>query len=223
MSRSALLTLSILLGLACRAQAPTSPAAPAPAQAPAQAPAPAAPPAPVAAKPRVKLVTNYGPIVLELEPQAAPATVANFLRYVHEGHYKGTIFHRVIPDFMIQGGGLDERLDEKPTHDPLLNESEAAFKAGFKNLKGTVAMARTDNPNSATAQFYINVADNASLDYAPGAPGYCVFGRVVSGMDVVEAIAKARTVWRKGMVNVPDFPVRIKDAVVLEGDPAPAK
>ncbi|HJU83056.1 MAG TPA: peptidylprolyl isomerase [Holophagaceae bacterium] len=217
MSRPFLAPLAILLGLACRAQAPSAPAPAAPVQAPEAATA--------AAKPRVKLVTNYGVLVLELEPQAAPATVANFLRYVHEGFYKGTVFHRIIPNFMIQGGGMTEQLEEKPSHDPILNESEHAEKAGLKNTRGTLSMARTENPNSATAQFFINVVDNPSLDSTPGSPGYCVFGRVVSGMEVADAISKARTVWRKGMPSVPDFAVRIRDAVELpaEATPAPAK
>ena len=215
MLRATLLTLSLV---ACgHAQAPAPAAASAPAQAPAQAPAPV----PVPAKPRVKLSTNFGVMVIELEPAAAPATVANFLRYVKEGYYKGTIFHRVIPDFMIQGGGLTEDMNEKPAHPPILNESESTAKAGLKNIKGTVVMARTDDPNSASAQFFINVADNAYLDPTPGNPGYCVFGRVVEGMPVAEAISKVHTIWRKGSPNVPDFAVRIKDVVLLE-DAAPA-
>lgn len=177
----------------------------------------APPPAPTA-KPRVRLETSYGPIVIELEADLAPLTVANFLRYVHEGHYAGTIFHRVIPGFMIQGGGLSEDLQEKPTHPPIPNEAPATFAAGLKNLRGTVAMARTEDPNSATSQFFINTADNPSLDHrSPNADGmgYCVFGRVVEGMDVVDRIERVRTTWRKGHANVPEFAVRLKHAEAL--------
>ncbi len=177
-----------------------------------------APPAPSAAKPRVRLDTSYGPIVVELEPDLAPRTVANFLAYVRAGHYAGTIFHRVIPGFMIQGGGLTESMAEKPTREPIPNESERTFKAGLKNSLGTLAMARTSEPDSAMAQFYINTADNASLDFQAATPegiGYCAFGRVVSGMEAVRAIEKVNTVWRRGQQNVPDYPVRIKAAEIL--------
>nr|WP_320132955.1 peptidylprolyl isomerase [uncultured Holophaga sp.] len=183
---------------------------------------PVTPPAVSAAtplsKPLVRIQTSYGPIVLELEPSAAPATVANFLRYVREGHYSGTIFHRVIPGFMIQGGGFSAGLMEKPTHAPIRNEAQMTFQAGLKNTRGTVAMARTEDPDSATAQFYINTADNPALDFRSATPsgvGYCVFGRVVEGMDAVDRIEKVRTVWRHGMQDVPDFAVRIKSAEEL--------
>lgn len=190
------------------------------APAPAPSPAPEPPPAPKA-KPRVKLDTSYGPIVIELEPDLAPLTVENFLRYVKEGHYAGTVFHRVIPGFMVQGGGMLDDMSEKPTHPPIPNEAPATFAAGLKNLRGTVAMARTDDPNSATAQFFINTGDNASLDHkSPSAEGmgYCVFGRVVEGMEAVDRIEKVRTGWRRGHQNVPEYPVRLKGAEVL---PAP--
>ncbi|HEU4950433.1 MAG TPA: peptidylprolyl isomerase [Holophagaceae bacterium] len=180
---------------------------------PAQAQAPQA-----AARPQVKLVTNYGAIVVELDPAAAPRTVANFLRYVKEGHYKGTVFQRVIDGFMIQGGGLDESLTEKKTHAPIPDEAPQALAAGLRNTRGTLAMARTEDPDSATDQFYINLVDNPSLDSRgtdPSTIGYCVFGRVVSGMEVVDAIAKVRTGFQKGMANVPDYPVRIKDAQLV--------
>lgn len=184
-------------------------------------PAPAAPvPAPTV-KPRVRLETSYGPVVLELEPGLAPATVANFLRYVKEGHYAGTIFHRVIPGFMVQGGGLLPDMTEKPVHAPILNEAPASIAGGLRNTRGTVAMARTDDPNSAASQFFINTADNASLDHQGRAAetyGYCVFGRVVEGMDAVDRIEKVNTVLRKGMQNVPEYAVRIKAAEVV---PAP--
>lgn len=189
----------------------------------AQAPAPAVPqapalvPAPVA-KPRVQLLTSYGPIVVELEPELAPRTVENFLQYVKEGHYKGTIFHRVIEGFMIQGGGLLESLEEKPNRPAILNEAPQTFRAGLKNTRGTLAMARTGSPHSATAQFYINTVDNQALDHrdlSEEGYGYCVFGRVVAGLEVVDKIEKVKTEWRKGQGGVPQYPVRLKDAVLL--------
>lgn len=174
-----------------------------------------------AAKPRVRLDTSYGPIVIELEPEAAPKTVENFLAYVKEGFYAGTIFHRVIPAFMIQGGGFTESLQEKPTHAPIPNEAELSLKAGLRNLKGTVAMARTPEPHSASAQFFINTADNSRLDYQASTTegfGYCVFGRVVEGMGAVARIERVITVTRRGLTNVPEYAVRITSAEVL---PAP--
>jgi cyclophilin family peptidyl-prolyl cis-trans isomerase len=179
--------------------------------------APTSAPAPKA-KPRVQFETNYGPFVVELEPDLAPATVANFLRYVKEGHYKGTTFHRVIPGFMIQGGGHLEDLSEKPGHAAIRNEAESSFKGGLKNTRGTLAMARTGEPHSATAQWFINTVDNAFLDFRSADAegwGYCAFGRVVSGMETVDKIEKVRTVWKRGMQNVPEFPVRITGAAVL--------
>lgn len=193
------------------------------AQSPAPAPTPTAPaptptaPAP-AAKPRVQLLTSYGPIVIELEPELAPRTVENFLQYVRDGHYKGTIFHRVIEGFMVQGGGLLENLDEKPTRAPLLNEAPQTFQGGLRNTRGTVAMARTGSPHTATAQFYINTVDNKALDHrdlTEEGYGYCVFGRVVSGMESVDKIEKVKTEWRKGQSGVPQYAVRIKDALLL--------
>jgi cyclophilin family peptidyl-prolyl cis-trans isomerase len=178
-------------------------------------------PAAAEPKPRVQIDTSYGPFVVELEPGPAPLTVANFLRYVQEGHYSDTIFHRVIEGFMVQGGGLQKDLVEKPCHEPILNEAKAAFAAGLKNTRGAVAMARTDNPNSATAQFFVNTGDNPALDpndKIPAGFGYCVFGRVVSGMAVVDKIEKVHTVWLHGMPNVPEYAVRIKSAALL---PAP--
>lgn len=186
----------------------------APAQAVPARPAAGVPSAPAPkALPRVRLETNYGPILLELEPEKAPKTVANFLAYVKSGHFAGTIFHRVIPGFMIQGGGMTEAMAEKPSQAPVPNE---AARSGLKNLKGTLAMARTEDPDSAMAQFFINTADNASLDPKPGEPGYTVFGRVVEGMENVLKIEQVRTVWRKGFQNVPDYPVRLKAATLLE-------
>jgi cyclophilin family peptidyl-prolyl cis-trans isomerase len=170
-----------------------------------------------APKPKVRLDTSYGPVVVELEPDLAPATVANFLAYVKEGHYAGTVFHRVIPGFMVQGGGLGEDLVPRPAHAPIPNEAKAALRAGLRNAKGTLAMARTEDPDSATDQFFINTADNPALDPrdGPGGAGYCVFGRVVDGMPAVARIEQVRTVWRRGMANVPEYPVRIKGAQLL--------
>ncbi len=160
-----------------------------------------------AEKPVVKIVTNYGAMTVELDPSAAPKTVANFLRYVKEGHYKGTIFHRVIDGFMIQGGGMDEDFKDKPAHAGIVNETASALAAGLHNTRGTIALARTSDPNSGGDQFYINLVDNsASLDSGQ----YCPFGRVLSGMEVADAIAKVRTGFQNGMPNVPDYPVRIK-------------
>ncbi len=140
----------------------------------------------------VTLDTNHGPITLELDDARAPRTVENFLAYVDAGHYDGTIFHRVIDGFMIQGGGYSEALDKKPTRAPVQNEADN----GVKNTRGTVAMARTSDPHSATAQFFINVSDNTALDHkAPAGPawGYAVFGRVTEGMDMVDRIKAVRT------------------------------
>jgi cyclophilin family peptidyl-prolyl cis-trans isomerase len=171
-----------------------------------------------APKPRVRLVTSYGPIVFELEPEAAPATVANFLTYVKEGFYAGTIFHRVIPGFMIQGGGLTEDLRDKPTHSPIPNEADRSSRMGLLNTLGTLAMARMEEPASASSQFFINTGNNAALDHRTRSAegyGYCVFGRVVEGMDTVARIEKVITVTRRGMANVPEYAVRIKSAEVL--------
>ncbi len=156
----------------------------------------AAAPGALAAEPQVDLKTSAGTIRLELYPAKAPKTVANFLQYVKDGHFDGTIFHRVIPGFMIQGGGFDAGFKQKATRAPVVNEAQGAVKAGLKNDVGTIAMARTSDPNSATAQFFINVNDNAFLNW--GDPrgdgnGYAVFGKVVSGMDVVTKIAKTST------------------------------
>ena len=139
--------------------------------------------------PRVEMNTSMGRIVLELQPEQAPKTVENFLGYVEDGFYDGTIFHRVIGGFMIQGGGFTEELVKKPTKAPI--ENEAAN--GLKNVTGSVAMARTGDPHSATAQFYINVNDNTDLDHNDQRWGYAVFGNVVEGMDVVEAIKATPT------------------------------
>ncbi len=140
----------------------------------------------------VLLETSSGDILLELFGDKAPESVANFLRYVDDGFYQNTIFHRVIKDFMIQGGGLTVRMEEKPTHPPIKNEAAN----GLSNARGTIAMARTSEPHSASAQFYINLVDNPELDHqneSDAGYGYCVFGQVADGMDVVDKIAKLKT------------------------------
>ena len=144
--------------------------------------------------PHVKFTTNAGSFVVELYPDAAPKTVENFLQYVRDKHYDGTIFHRVIGNFMIQGGGYDARYFEKPTRAPVVHEGrEALAKGGPRNTIGTIAMARTNVPNSATSQFFINVVDNGFLDPTPQQPGYTVFGRVISGMETVQRIRSVQT------------------------------
>ena len=150
----------------------------------------------LAADPQVDLKTSAGTIRLELYPAKAPKTVENFLQYVKDGHYNGTVFHRVIDGFMVQGGGFDQGFKQKPTRKPIANEAKAGVTAGLRNEVGTVAMARTSDPDSATAQFFINVNDNAFLnsgDPKGDGVGYAVFGKVVSGMDVVTKIAKTPT------------------------------
>lgn len=162
--------------------------------------------------PHVRLETSQGDIELELDAEAAPRTVKNFLDYVDEGFYKGTVFHRVIPDFMIQGGGMNAELKAKPTHDPIALE-----KSGLDNTRGTIAMARTSNPDSATSQFFINLVDNAALDYRDlYNPGYTVFGHVVSGMDVVDAIAETPTGQQGPHADVPKSPITITGAERLD-------
>ncbi len=152
--------------------------------------------------PRVLMQTTMGDIVIELYPEKAPKTVANFLQYVDDGFYDGTIFHRVIDGFMIQGGGLTPDMVKKPTRDPIPNEADNMLR----NKIGTLAMARTSDPHSATAQFFINVNNNSNLDFrekTPRAWGYAVFGRVVKGMDVVAAIKGVKTGFRNGRGDVP--------------------
>lgn len=168
----------------------------------------------LAADPQVDLKTSAGNIRIELYPSKAPKTVENFLRYVRDGHYDGTIFHRVIPGFMIQGGGMTPNMAQKSTRPPVPIES----KNGLKNQPGSLAMARTSDPNSATAQFFINVSDNKFLDY-PGQDGhgYTVFGKVVDGMDVVNKIAAVPTGSQGMHQNVPRTPVLIESASVVGG------
>ena len=169
-----------------------------------------------AANPQVEIKTNFGAVTVELYPEKAPKTVENFLQYVKSGFYKDAIFHRVIPGFMIQGGGFSKAMEQKPTRDPVGIESNN----GLKNDTGTIAMARTQNPNSATAQFFINLSDNAFLNFS--APtvrgyGYTVFGKVVKGMDVVEKIAKLPTgAGGPFPQDVPQQQVVIEDAKLVE-------
>jgi cyclophilin family peptidyl-prolyl cis-trans isomerase len=161
--------------------------------------------------PQVTLETSLGVIVLELDPAKAPVTVANFLEYVKAGFYDGTAFHRVIDGFMIQGGGFTADLAKKDTRAPIQNESEN----GLSNARGTIAMARTNDPHSATAQFFINTVDNAAgLDHGKTAQrwGYAVFGKVTQGLDVVDKIAKVPTGSKSGMQDVPVTPVLIVKA-----------
>ncbi|HZX32340.1 MAG TPA: peptidylprolyl isomerase [Rhodocyclaceae bacterium] len=162
----------------------------------------------------VKLQTNLGTITLELDAEKAPKTVENFLAYVKAGHYDNTVFHRVIKNFMIQGGGFEPDMNQKPTNTPI--ENEAAN--GLKNKRGTIAMARTNDPHSATAQFFINVVDNDFLDFkAPSGSGwgYCVFGQVVEGLDVVDKIKAVRTGNKGFHQDVPVEDVVIEKAEIV--------
>jgi len=177
----------------------------------------AATPAALDPTPHVALKTSMGEIVLELDQQKAPKSVANFLQYVKSGYYKGTVFHRVIDGFMIQGGGFDKNMKQKATKPAIQNEAQN----GLQNVTYSIAMARTGDPHSATSQFFINVGNNGALDY-PGRDGYgyTVFGKVVSGMDVVDKI-KAVPVADKGPhQNVPVTPVVIESATLLKQAPA---
>ena len=173
-----------------------------------QAPAPAAPLQPAPGNPVVQIETSMGTITIELFKDQAPVSVANFLQYVNEGFYPGTIWHRVVPGYVIQGGGFTADLTEKPTRPPIQNEATN----GLRNRRGTVGMARTRTLRSATSQFYINLADNPSLDhkgFSPDVFGYAVFGRVIDGMNVVDLIAAAKTGVKDGMEDVPLEPVLI--------------
>jgi cyclophilin family peptidyl-prolyl cis-trans isomerase len=167
--------------------------------------------------PRVKFVTTAGEFVVEVYPDKAPKTVDNFLQYVRDKHYDGTIFHRVIGNFMVQGGGYDQRYIERRTRPPVEHEGrEALAKGGPRNTMGTVAMARTNVPNSATSQFFINVVDNGFLDPTPQQPGYTVFGKVVSGMDTVNKIKTVQTGFGGPVPSdVPRTPIIIQSASVL--------
>ncbi len=172
----------------------------------AQTPAPAAKP-----NPRVALDTSKGKIVVELFPDKAPLTVANFLQYVKSGFYDGVIFHRVIPDFMVQTGGFTPGMEQKPTKGQISNESSN----GVRNERGTLAMARLSQPHTASSQFFINLKDNRSLDHSPRGWGYTVFGKVVEGMEVVDAVATVRTTTKGPHGDVPVEPVIIKKASVV--------
>ncbi|NOT85446.1 MAG: peptidyl-prolyl cis-trans isomerase [Methylococcaceae bacterium] len=166
-------------------------------------------------KNRVKLSTNLGTITVQVNSEKAPVSAKNFLTYVKEGFYNGTIFHRVIPGFMAQGGGFDIKFTQKAVHAPIKNEADN----GLKNKRGTLAMARTGDPQSATAQFFINYADNAFLDYtAPNSQGwgYAVFAEVVEGMDIVDAMAKQPTGNKGGHQDVPQTDIVIEKAEVIE-------
>ena len=167
------------------------------------------------ANPRVALETSKGKIVIELYPDKAPKSVANFLQYVNSGFYNGVIFHRVIPGFMIQGGGFTADMTQKPTKGQIQNEADN----GLRNERGTIAMARTGDPHSASAQWFINVADNRSLDHkgkTQAGWGYAVFGKVVEGMDVADAIVGVRTTTKGPYGDVPVEPIVINKASVVK-------
>jgi cyclophilin family peptidyl-prolyl cis-trans isomerase len=168
--------------------------------------------------PKVKFATTAGDFVVEVYPDKAPATVDNFLQYVKDKHYNGTIFHRVIDNFMVQGGGYDANYAEKKTRAPVVHEGrEALAKGGPRNVVGTLAMARTQDPNSASAQFFINVKDNGFLDPSVSAPGYTVFGKVVSGMETIQAM-KTTPTGSGGpfRTDVPKTPILINSATLLK-------
>lgn len=191
------------------AQATATPAAP-------SQPAPRA----ASARPVVALEVTQGrnalgTILIELKPDRAPLSVQNFLKYVRVGHYDGTVFHRVIPGFMVQGGGFTPELEEKPTQGPIRNEA----RNGLRNSRGAVAMARTDDPDSADSQFFINLRDNHRLDFGIGGAGYAVFGEVIEGMDVVDRIAAVPTTSRAQHQNVPQVAVVIRKAQEVQPSP----
>ena len=158
--------------------------------------------------PSAQFKTSLGEFTVELYADEAPISVENFLRYIDEGFFDGTIFHRVVPNFVIQGGGLSADLEQKRTHDPIQNEA----KNGLRNQRGTLSMARTNQVDSATSQFFVNLKDNGFLDHSPGNFGYAVFGRVTAGMDVIDEIAKVRTGRRKGYDDTPLEAVTIESA-----------
>jgi len=186
------------------------------AQATTTSPAPVPSPRPTPSGPVVVLETSMGRIRIGLYDDKSPVSTENFLKYVRKGHYNGTIFHRVIPTFMIQGGGMTADMTEKPTDAPIRNEA----RNGVRNSRGTVAMARTNDPNSATAQFFINLKDNAFLDFGIRGAGYAVFGEVLEGMDVVDKIAAVPTTRRGQHDDVPVTPVLITSAKVEGGGTA---
>ena len=164
---------------------------------------------------KVKLTTTLGEVIIQLNTEKAPVSSANFLTYVNEGFYNGTVFHRIIPDFMAQGGGFDTSFNQKAVHAPIKNEANN----GLKNTRGTLAMARTNDPDSATAQFFINYKDNSFLNHTSQTSsgwGYAVFGEVIDGMDVVDAMAKQATSNRGGHENVPKTNIVIEKAEVVK-------
>ncbi|WP_020655535.1 peptidylprolyl isomerase [Massilia niastensis] len=166
-------------------------------------------------QPQVSIKTSMGEIVVELDQEKAPKNVANFLAYVKSGFYKGTIFHRVIDGFMIQGGGMNEKLEGRKTLKPVKNESDN----GLSNLPYTISMARENHPDTATSQFFINVADNSGIDFPNvGGSGYTVFGKVIKGQEVVDKIKSVVVDDVRGMENVPVTPIFIKSATLLKGD-----
>jgi peptidyl-prolyl cis-trans isomerase A (cyclophilin A) len=183
-----------------------APAAPAAQEAAAPAPKPA-PVGPIVAFEVAQGRTVFGTVTIGLHSDTAPISVQNFLKYVRSGHYEGTVFHRVIPAFMIQGGGYTPELAEKPTQGPIRNEA----RNGRRNSRGTVAMARRNDPDSADSQFFINLRDNHALDYGIRGAGYAVFGEVIEGMDVVDRVATVATASRRGMENVPQMAVVIRN------------
>jgi len=215
-----LASLVCLLAIAAPAAPPAAKTqSPAPKKTPSPAPKVQGP---AAANPRVQLDTTKGKIVIELYAGKAPKTVKNFLDYVKAGQYNGTIFHRVIPGFMVQGGGFTPDMKEKPTRAPIQNEADNRVA----NDRGTLAMARTADPNSASAQFFINVANNAPLNFQSKTPqgwGYAVFGKVVEGMEVVDAIVALPTTTKGFYENVPVDPVVIRKASVVSASAAAAK
>jgi cyclophilin family peptidyl-prolyl cis-trans isomerase len=160
----------------------------------------------------IRFETTHGGFTVELFEKDAPLTVANFLQYVDDGHFDGCIFHRIVPGFVIQGGGMDVGFDQKKTRAPIKNEADN----GQMNLRGSLSMARTNAPHSATSQFFVNLKDNDFLDYRPGNHGYAVFGRVVDGMNVVDAIAAVRTGTRRGFSDAPMEDVVINNARRVE-------
>lgn len=163
---------------------------------------------------KVQLATTLGPITIELNHEKAPKTVENFVSYVESGHYEGTILHRVIEDFMIQGGGMDSEMNSKPTNEPVKNEANN----GLKNEYGSVAMARTSDPHSASAQFFINTSDNGFLDFTAETQdgwGYCVFGKVIEGIEVVNQIEEKTTTTKNGHQDVPEEIITIEKAEML--------
>jgi cyclophilin family peptidyl-prolyl cis-trans isomerase len=168
------------------------------------------------AAPQVKFATSVGDFVVEVYPDKAPKTVENFLQYVNDKHYDGTIFHRVIGNFMVQGGGFDASYQQKPTRAPVEHEGRQAHEKGLRNTVGTLSMARTSDPQSATAQFFINVADNRRLDPNAQSMGYTVFGKVVAGMDVIETIKIVPTGIGPVGADVPKTPILINSATLVK-------